>query len=500
MGGPNWQDTAMHLSVIESLTQGNFPPQAPYFSGQPLSYYYFSDLHAAIVNIFYGNFFPRILVILNPFFAMLFFFAVYALCFELTRKRSYSAIAALASVFYGNLSFVVFFDKLRSSGLKFFTFVANNTFCTDKNYFKVTPMADYFLQNRPMMAGLSTLIVIILLLKKKKILLAGLVTAFLIKFQMFGFMVAWIFFGFYILIELFSKTIDFKKFFRNVLIFTLPSLIFLSSIIFTNVGERSMFQVLVQSFSWGPWQKHNLFWFILFGVLNLNIIFPLFLFSFLFKKNYKNNSLLPLYLTSFVIFLIPFLMRFTIYEFDMFKFFYYLVPLMCVLVATSFSKVRFKKSAFIVFILLCIPVMLTSVILLTHSFFNKNIGYTFSDLSAGTWIRKNTPQKSVFITMPTVHSAVTDIGGRLRVISYNNWPYSHGFNYGSDNVFSRVKDVESVYQTGDVSLVKSKYNANYIFLGLEEISRFPNALKLLDRNTKLRKVYNLENIVIYEIF
>jgi uncharacterized membrane protein len=55
MGGPNWQDTAMHLSIIQSLTQGNFPPQAPYFSGQPLTYYYFSDFHAAIVNTMFGR-------------------------------------------------------------------------------------------------------------------------------------------------------------------------------------------------------------------------------------------------------------------------------------------------------------------------------------------------------------------------------------------------------------------------------------------------------------
>ena len=44
--------------------------------------------------------------------------------------------------------------------------------------------------------------------------------------------------------------------------------------------------------------------------------------------------------------------------------------------------------------------------------------------------------------MPTVHSATTDIGGRLRIISYINWPYSHGFNTGEDNVFTRVKDVD----------------------------------------------------------
>jgi hypothetical protein len=500
IAGPNWQDTAMHLSIIESLTQGNFPPQAPYFSGQPLSYYYFSDLHAAIVNTFFGNYFPRILVVLNPFFAMVFFFAVYALCFELTRKKAYSAVAALASVFYGNLSFIIFFNKLLVSGQKFISFVADNTFHTDGNYFIVVPMADYFLQNRPMMVGLSALILVIILLRKKKILLAGLFTALLIKFQMFGFVVAWIFFGFYVLTGLFSKTVGIKNFLKNILIFAVPSFTLLLIFAPASSGGRNMFQIFIQNFSWGPWQKHELLWFVNFVILNLNILFPLFLLSFFSKKNYKDINLLPIYLTAFTVFAIPFLMRFTIYEFDMFKFFYYIIPLICILTALSFSRLRFKKISFVVFLMLSIPIIITSGILLTHSFLNKSVGYSQSDLSAGIWIRENVPQKSVFVTMPTVHSAVTDIGGRLRVISYINWPYSHGFNYGEDNVFSRVKDVTSVYRSGDVSLVKSKYNAKYVFVGPEELSQFPGTLKLLDRNQNLRKIYSLENIVIYEIF
>ncbi len=29
MSADNWQDTALHLSIIESIKEGNFPPQAP---------------------------------------------------------------------------------------------------------------------------------------------------------------------------------------------------------------------------------------------------------------------------------------------------------------------------------------------------------------------------------------------------------------------------------------------------------------------------------------
>jgi len=193
-------------------------------------------------------------------------------------------------------------------------------------------------------------------------------------------------------------------------------------------------------------------------------------------------------------------MRFTIYEFDMFKFFYYLVPLICILAAVFFSRLRFKKISFAAFLLISIPVIITSCLLLGHSYLNKTVGYSSGDFLAGSWIRDNTPQKSVFVTMPSVHSAPTDIGGRLRIISYINWPYSHGFNYGNDNVFSRVRDVTEVYKTGDPGLVKFKYSAKYVFYGREGRGQFPLAEKLFDKNKNLKLIYNRDGIDIYEIF
>ncbi|MEO8247314.1 MAG: hypothetical protein ABI622_09385, partial [Chloroflexota bacterium] len=47
-GGSNWSDLPVHLSIAESLNAGNFPPQVPYFAGEPLVYHWFADFHAAI--------------------------------------------------------------------------------------------------------------------------------------------------------------------------------------------------------------------------------------------------------------------------------------------------------------------------------------------------------------------------------------------------------------------------------------------------------------------
>ncbi len=109
MAGSNWQDTAMHQGIIESISQGNFPPQAPHYAGVPLKYYYFVDFHTAIISTLYGRFFPRILVYDNPFFAAIFIFSLYILAYELTKKRVVALCSAFTGTFFSSYLFVHFF-------------------------------------------------------------------------------------------------------------------------------------------------------------------------------------------------------------------------------------------------------------------------------------------------------------------------------------------------------------------------------------------------------
>ena len=446
MGGPNWQDTAMHLSIIESLTQGNFPPQAPYFSGQPLSYYYFSDLHAAVVNTFFGRFFPEVLVLINPFLAMTFFFSVFALSYEITRKKSFSIVAGIGAVFYGNLNFINLFKTLLAGGQNYITLVTSNSFNFDKTYFQMTPMSDYFLQNRPMMAGLPIFILVALLLLRIKddrgslvrVFVAGVLSASLIKFQLFGFIVSWIFFVIYLTCQLIFRKIEARKVLVYAFVFGLSSLVLSLIFAFSKAGGRSLIQITADSFSWGAWQKHDPIWFVYFLLGNLGLGFLIYIFGFFLTKGWKKAEILAIYLTSFIVIAIPLAMKFTIYEFDMLKFFYYLIPLICVSLAYFYAGSKYTALSLTIFILITVVSSLTSANLLVHSYLNKTEGYSYPDYEVGLWIRDNTPPKSIFITMPTVHSPPTDIGGRLRIISYINWPYSHGFNTGRTMFFPEL--------------------------------------------------------------
>ncbi|HTK03227.1 MAG TPA: DUF2298 domain-containing protein [Alphaproteobacteria bacterium] len=484
MAGPNWQDTAMHLSIVESLSQGNFPPQAPYFSGHQLSYYYFADFHAAIITTLCDKFFPQVLIILNSFFAMTFFLSVYALTFSYTSKKSFSFLAGSMALLFGNLGFADLIQKLSQTGENYFAVLTNSSFSSNSEILQMVPMTDFFLQNRPMMVGLPVIVLTVLLLDNRKYFLAGILAAALLKFQLFGFIVAWLFFIPHVNI-------------KNILKFGLPSLILSTVFLFTKTDGRSIFEIFSSTFSWGPWQDHSLNWFLEFVIKDFGIGIFIFVLSFFIGRFVK--KLRPLFLISLIIFAIPFVVTFTIYPFDMFKFFYYLIPFICVGLSAFYASTKNQKISLIIFSGIVVISSLTSVNLLVHTYLNKTPAYSIADYKAGLWIREYTPQKTIFVTMPTVHSAPSDIAGRLRVISYINWPYSHGFNTGIDNVFSRVEDVEKVYKTGEVNDVKIKYNAKYIYLGEDESGEFPEVYKKFDNNMQLKKIYDINNIKIYEI-
>lgn len=519
MSGPNWQDTAMHQSIIESLSEGNFPPVAPYFAGEKLSYYYFSDLHSAIVNRMFGHFFPWIIVILNPYFALTFFVAIYSLGFLITKKRIAAIISGLGAVYYGNLGFVDIFNDIYSKKEAYLELLKNNAYHINfDSGLQMVPMSDYFLQNRPMMVGLPVVAMVIFLLidssgsksSFKKILLAGFLNASLMKFQFFGLVIGVIFFGGYLLNDLISNKLKFKKILLKALIFLIPSFLFVLASSFNRAGDRSMLKVVLDSFSWGPWQDHNVIWFLKFVLLNFNIAIIPFFISLVFLivkyKIYKNI----IHIIGFpllLILIIPFVINFTIYSYDMFKFFYYFVPFVYI-ISTYYFFVVLKpnnlKRIFIIFMFM-LTILLsswTSVNMLIHAYINKTQGYSLGQYKVGLWIRNNTPQNSVFITSPTVHSPVSDIAGRLRILSYINWPHSHGFNTGQDNVFSRLDDINTFFKSASdepsTSRIFNFYNIQYVYMGDEERSDFPNAQNELESNSLVKKIYDQDNIQIFE--
>lgn len=520
MSSVNWQDTAMHQSIIQTLSQGNFPPQAPYFSGQPLNYYYFIDLHSAILQVLYGNFFPRVLVYDNPFFVLLFFLSVYALSFSFFKGRLAALISGLLVVFSGNFLYLRFFSDVYNNLGKSANYLvlirdilANHSYTLDYGQLmQMVPMADYFLQNRPMMVGLPAVALIMLLLvsgfskdSKKYFLLAGFLTGMLVKFQLFAFGISIL--VFFLTWFVFASR-NFRKELSTLLYYLVPIIL---SLIFTSLFFSSnsyVVSALLANFRFGPWdQAKSFFWYLAFPFVNFGVptlFFLLFILLVFLKRVNVTKSILCLLVLSIALYFIPYTVYFTIYDGDMLKFFYFLLIPLSLISGLLLQKIwrDFQLGSLIVILLIIIS-SFNSFLTLGSSFFNKYKGYSEADYKAGIWIRGNTLPNSVFVTMPTVHSAVSEIGGRLRVLSYTVWPHSHGFNKGDDNVFTRWVNIESVYKNPEnienAKKVLKQYHVNYIYSGDEENQKFPSARQILERQNYLKQVYNLSGIQIYKV-
>ena len=517
MAAENWQDTAMHLGIIESISQGNFPPQAPYFSGHPLSYYYFTDFHSAILVTLKGSFFPRVLVYDNPFFSALFYLTVYVLAYTLTKKKKIAVVAGIFAVFYGNFMFVKFLkdlyiaDKTEGAIRAAIALIAERGYTIDfGQLLQVSPMADYFLQNRPMMVGLPLVATTSYLVfdgfkrtRHSSVLLAGILTSLIFKFQLFAFFVSLLIFGLTLLV--FFRGFPKKHLIKATFLFTAPIIMTLIYLLFSKVNQYSLTELVRNSFKIGSWDTGKDFlWHARFLISNFGIIiisYIIFLVSLL--KNRKREYLFIAASFS-VLFFIPYLVNFTIFYGDMFKFYYFSVIFGSILSSIIFTELL-NKSRFtnFLFTLVVTAWIATSMLNLGWSFFNKNKAYDDTDLAVGVWIRENTPQRSVFLTTPTVHTPVTQIGGRLRVLSYINWPYSHGFNMGVDNVFTRLTDIEKFYagvvdMNEQISILK-KYSVDYIYLGIDEKSKNANIESILSENELYDLVYNEENVSIYKV-
>lgn len=87
----------------------------------------------------------------------------------------------------------------------------------------------------------------------------------------------------------------------------------------------------------------------------------------------------------------------------------------------------------------------------------------------------------------------------MAVLSYINWPYSHGFNRGEDNVFSRNEAIEKLYREGEILNVVRKYDVDYLYLGSEEKNNYPLAEEVLAVSRLIKEVYNQGGIKIFKV-
>jgi hypothetical protein len=471
--GSNWQDTPLHYEIIESINNGNFPPQMPYYSGQIMNYHYFVDFHTAILEKVYG-FLPKLLPFLNAVFILVFALAVYSLARDYGKRAA--IISTVIATFGWGLSYIGFFSALTSGVFS----ATENYMYQYGGFFGLPPMLDNLLQQRPLLIGLPVFAFVLTLLRdmkdKTRIILAGIATGLLFPFHAVSFLCAYA--AYFVSILLNSKS--FKKHYLYFLVSAVIALPFLFS-------SSSSVSIAIAPLWALNFLKDNP---VLFYIANLGIPFLLAFASFAFAKKVKGDFLKVVFL---VLFLIPNVVSVTPNSWDMYKFFIFAWVPIAVLSGAVLARIR--KSVALVLLLLSV---FTTASVITYNVGTSYQAASWEEYNLGVWVRGNTEERAVFSTYYSIHSPPTMIGGRLRVASYVNWAYGHGVPY--DDIQKRFADVDSAY-TGseeDLRQVVDTYNVSYIYVGDEELSHYPGCVERFNSIAWLEPVYG-ESLRVYKV-
>jgi hypothetical protein len=468
--GSNWQDTPLHYEIIESINNGNFPPQMPDYAGVPLTYHYFVDFHTAILEKVYG-YLPTLLPVLNAVFILVFALAIYALARP--NGRRVAIIATVIAVFGWGLSYFGLFSALFTGSFN----ASQNYIYQYGQTFGLPSMFDNLLQQRPLLIGLPAFALVLALLRdmddKKRILLAGAITGLVFQFHNVAFFCCYVVYAVAVLSNI-------KRFNRSYLYFLVPSVLALPFIF--NNGPPVTFSlstVWIANFAQNPF---------LYYFLNLGV--PLILAIVSFAR--AGNELLKG--TFLVLFLIPNILLLTPNPWDMYKFFMFAwVP---IAVLTGVLLARTRKIFIVTLVLLSV---LTSASVVIYNVGTNYTGANWNEYQLGLWVRNNTPERSVFLTSSSIHSPPAFIGGRLVVSSYINWPY--GWGIPLNDIYQRQSDIDKAYagNATDLKVVVATYNVSYVYAGYDELSQYPNCTARFDSTDWLKLVYSDQNLRIYQV-
>ena len=454
-GGSNWSDLGVHLSIAQSLNAGNFPPQVPYFAGEPLVYHWFADFHAAIAARAAGIFAVPSFVVSSAILAGALALLVHGLARTLLRgrgARSAAVLAAVLVVFGGGLGWMRLIGDLANGFGDLPTLVTansyDNSWLTEWPFFRIpSVMGTGLLVHRATTAGLPILIGAVLLLvaglpsararaagwrdRPALIGLAGLLGALLAPVHFFFFpaflalALGWVLVG--------GRLVD-RWAPRNAALLLAPFALavpFAVGPLLQAGGSGALHWVIL----WESVPTDDPWAVLFFYATNLGVPFLLALLALLLP-GVPRRAFLATWLV--MLFAVPNVVQVSTIGFDMNKYFQAMWIAVALLAAWLIR--RWPRLLIAGVLLLSVP---SPLLVSAWTGLNREVVLGWNEVAAADWIAANTPERAVFMTSGWLNSP-TDPAGRLRVLTFT--PYIANLGYSPDE---RSALVLRVYCGGD---------------------------------------------------
>jgi len=487
VSGWNWGDFPAHVPVIRTVNLGNFPPQVPFLSGQPLNYHWFSDFFTAINSKFTGIDQMACMRVENSVYPAFFFLLCYLVALRLCADRKKAMFCALLVLLCGGLGFSSIFSQLdgKDAGQAWRAIISDAHDNDWKEFQMPSMVPGFLLPQRAMMAGLVLFLAVLLLLLEskgdwKKDFLAGLLCGLSVPFHFYAAPAC----GLAAVLKAAIDTLSGQKLAacaRSLGIFILGAAI---------TGVPLYLLVLfagISSTSYSP--TLHLGWlapidplgFAVFYAKNLGIAFVAFViaavafamgvfgkkgtFAGTGREDYALLSLLGIGL-----FIVPNIFTLPGLDWDMNKFFVFMwVPTgICAGIAAYEFVKRFKAIGWLLLAALFLVSSLSSLMTTAWWYHNRWNGLSSADVEVGQWIGNNTPVGSVFASHEKFNSPIDSYAGRFRVVGAW-WGWVNAIGNGENG--RRVEVMKRFYctQSEDEALsIAGSYNITYVYYSQDE--------------------------------
>ena len=494
-GGWNWSDFLVHVAIGQSILEGNFPPQVPYFAGVPLTYHWFADFHGAIAAGVAGLHVIPVFIVSSGLLAGSLALVAWELALRLMGSRRAATIATLLLFLAGGMGWLrLVTDVAAGAGAPWDLIRSNsydNSWADGWPYFKIASITGTGLfSHRATTFGLPGLLSVLLLVRVSLgrrpagMALAGILAALLAPFQFYFFPATYLLVGLY---GVARRAWRRRGWLRDAALFLTPVVLALPFVVGPALlqHERGAIRFVV---GWGeaPF-KDGLAAVVFFYVTNIGLPLLLGVLALLVSRP-PGRAFLAAWAVA--LFLVPNFVVAGAVEFDMNKYFQVMAVALALLGGWLLRRRRTVVVAVVIAATAISPVLVASWHVLSDS-----VALSTGQERAARWIADNTPQRAVFVTDAFINSPV-DFAGRLRITTFG--PYAANLGY---DPAPREADVRAAYCDGPdtAAEVMGRYGATYVLSSAGLLDCADGEPTDFSTSPRFETVYEAEGVKIWRL-